>query len=106
MDDFDAIAAQLRREARWEHEGEAREIVAADDAQRSLLEELRRVPVGEAVAVVTVDGAAVNGRVVGVGADWIRVAEVADTVGTRRARARRIHLIPLSSVVRVSRGVA
>lgn len=107
MDDaFDAIADELRREHAWDQRGEARAIVAAGDAARPYAEELRRVPVGEVVTVVTVDGATVRGRIAVVGADWLRIEEVADALGTARARSGRRHDVSLRAVVRVTRDPA
>lgn len=104
MDDaFDAIADELRREHAWDQRGEARAIVAAGDAARPYAAELRRVPAGEVITVVTVDGATVRGRITVVGSDWLRVEEVADPLGTARARSGRRHDISLRAVVRVSR---
>jgi hypothetical protein len=104
MDDaFDAIADELRREHAWDQRGEARAIVAAGDAARPYVEELRRVPAGDVVTVVTVDGATVRGRIVVVGPDWLRLDEVPDALGTARARSGRRHDLPLRAVVRVTR---
>jgi hypothetical protein len=106
FDKFDAIAeelAELGVGARSEQLGEADEIVAAGIAQRSFSEEVRRISAGEVVTVVGIDGAAIRGRIVALGADWLRVGEVADEVGTRRARLLRVHDLRLDAVVRVSR---
>jgi hypothetical protein len=105
-DAFEAIAhelADLRREARLEQEGEAREIVAAGLAARPFVEELRRVAPGDVVTVVATDGEPLRGRILGVGADWLRLGEVGDTDGTARARVRRTHDIRLGAIARVSR---
>ena len=105
-DDFDAITeelAELRTEARAEQLGEAREIVAADLAGRWFRDELRRIAAGDLVTVVASDGQALRGRILGVGADWLRLGEVADGDGAARARLRRVHDLPLTAVVRVTR---
>ena len=98
-----AFADELARERVAEHEGEAREIVAAGDAARSFVDELRRVPPGEVVVLVATDGAPMRGRVVRVGADWIRIGEVADDLGSGRARLLRVHDVRLDAVVRLVR---
>jgi hypothetical protein len=107
-DAFEAIArelADLRREAELEQEGEAREIVAAGLAARPFVEELRRVAAGDVVTVVPADGEPLRGRILGVGADWLRLGEVGDAEGTGRVRVRRTHDIPLGAIARVSREV-
>lgn len=101
MDDFEAITAGLTAEARLEQVRFAREILAAADGERSYAEVLRRIPSTEVVSVTMADGVTVRGRIARVGAEGIRVAELADTVG---ARPRRLHEIRLDAVIRVSRG--
>jgi hypothetical protein len=106
FDEFDAIAEGLKDlgvGARSEQLGEAHEIVAAGIAQRTFLEELRRISAGEVVTVVGIDGVPIRGRIVALGADWLRVGEVADEVGSRRSRLLRVHDVRLGAVVRVSR---
>ena len=98
-----ALADELAREQRADHEGEAREIVAAGDAARAFVDELRRVPPGEVVTLVATDGAPLRGRVVRVGADWMRIGEVADDLGSGRARLLRVHDVRLDAVVRLVR---
>ena len=107
-DAFDAIAeqlAELRLGAAAEQLEEAREIVAAGTAARPFADELRRVPPGDVVTLTALDGAVIRGRVLQVGADWIRFGEVADDAGTQRIRLRRVHDVRLDTVVRVSREV-
>ncbi|MGZ6885277.1 MAG: hypothetical protein ACXVJ7_07545 [Acidimicrobiia bacterium] len=103
MDDFDAITADLRAENCLEQEEQAREILAAADAERGYAEMLRRIPVGEVVTLTTIDGYTARGRVVRVGCDWLRFAEVADGAGTARLTARRIHEVRLDAIARISR---
>jgi hypothetical protein len=105
-DAFEAIAAELselRFEASAEQLGQAREIVAAGTAGRSFADELRRISPGDVVTVVASDGAAVRGRIVVVGADWLRVGEVADETGSRRARLLRVHDVRIDAIARVTR---
>jgi hypothetical protein len=105
-DAFDAIAEslfELRGAAESEQRGEAGEIVAAALAGRRFVDELRRIAPGDVVSVVGADRQTVRGRILGVGADWVRVGEVADGTGTRRARLLRVHDLPLGAVVRVTR---
>ena len=105
-DAFDAITdglSDLRREAVAEQLGEAREIVAAGVATRRFVDELRRIGPGEVVTVVAADGEPLRGRVLGVGADWLRVGEVADETGTGRTRLLRVHDLRLDAIVRVTR---
>ena len=104
MDDFDAITADLRAEERCEQVDQAREILAAGDAGRDYAEVLRRIGPGEVVVVATADGWVVRGRVVRVGRDWLRIAEVRDDAGTARVAPNRVHEVRLGAVIRVSRG--
>jgi hypothetical protein len=106
FDAFDAIADQLselRVEASSEQLGEAHEILAAGVAGRGFGEELRRIPPGDVVTVVAADGAPLRGRILCVGADWLRVGEVADDSGSRRVRLVRVHDFRLEAIVRVTR---
>lgn len=108
-DAFDAIAdqlAELRLGAAAEQLDEAREIVVAGFASRSFADQLRRIPPGDVVTLAGADGVALRGRVLQVGADWIRLGEVADEEGTRRVRLRRVHDVRLDAVVRITREVA
>jgi hypothetical protein len=108
-DAFDAITdglSDLGREAFSEQLGEAGEIVAAGVSSRSFADEVRRVGPGEVVTVVAVDGEPLRGRVLCVGADWMRVGEVAEATGTRRTRLLRVHDLRLEAVVRVTRETA
>jgi len=100
---FEAITDALRREATADQRAEARDVVAAGVRDRAFLTQLRRIAPGEVVTVAAADGALVTGRLTAVGLDWIRVLEVADPVGTARARARRLHEIPAHAVLRVTR---
>lgn len=103
MDEFDAIAADLLAAERYEHEEQARELLVAADETFAFSDLLRRIPVGEVIGLTLIDGSTLRGRVVRVGRDWIRLSEVADELGTARARTRRIHEIRLAGVSRVSR---
>ena len=103
MDDFDVIAAELLASDRYEQEEEAREVLAAGDEQMGFAEMLRRVGAGEVVGVTLLDGSTLRGRVSRVGMDWFRVSEVADELGTARARSRRVHEVRTASVSRISR---
>lgn len=103
MDEFEVIAAELMAGDRYEHEEQAREILDAADHVTGFTELLRRVPVGEVIGLAMLDGSLLRGRIVRVGTDWIRVDEVADELGTARARTRRSHEIRLASVSRVTR---
>ena len=103
MDEFEAITADLWSAERREHEEQAREVLAAADADTDFVAWLRQVPRGEVVVVVMTDGDPVRGRVVRVGRDWIRVSEVADDVGTARSASRREHAIRIAGIVRLSR---
>src|SRR5262245_10218617 len=105
-DAFEAITeglSDLRREAEQEQLGEAREIVAAGIASQRFVEELRRISPGDVVTVVAADRQAVRGRILRVGADWVRVGEVGDATGTRRVRLHRVHDIRLDAIVRLTR---
>ncbi len=103
MDEFDVIAAELLASDRYEQEEEAREVLAAGDELVGFADVLRRVGAGEVVGVTLLDGSTVRGRISRVGRDWFRVAEVADELGTARARSRRVHEVRFGSVGRVSR---
>jgi translation initiation factor IF-1 len=105
-DAFEAITeelAELRTAARAEHLGEAREIEAAELAGRWFRDELRRIAPGDVVTVVAGDGQPLRGRVLRVGADWLRLGEVADGTGSARVRLRRVHDVALAAIVRVTR---
>jgi hypothetical protein len=101
MDEFEAITAGLTAEARLEQVRLAREILAAADGERSYAEVLRRIPETEMVALTMTDGVTLRGRLVQVGGEGLRFAEVADAPGDR---PRRIHEIRIEAVVRISRG--
>lgn len=103
MDEFDAIAAELLAAERCEHEEQAREVLVAADELFEFADLLRRIPVGEVVGVTLLDGSTLRGRIARVGHDWVRLAEVADELGTARARTRRVHEIRLAGISRVSR---
>ena len=103
-DEFWEIAAGLR-DARLEAEQreEARAIVAGARARRTFVEVLRSISPGEVVTVVTLGGATITGRVLGVGADVVCVGEVVDPVGAARRRLVRRHDVRIDAVVRISR---
>jgi hypothetical protein len=103
MDEFDAIAAELLAAQRYEHEEQARELLVAADEMFAFSDLLRRIPAGEVIGLTLIDGSTLRGRIVRVGRDWLRLSEVADELGTARARARRVHEIRLAGVSRVSR---
>ena len=103
MDEFEVIAASLLAEERDEQAEHARQVLTAGDAERGFAGVVRRLPAGDVVTLTTVDGAHLRGRVVRVGADWLRLVEVVDEMGTARVRGRRIHEVRLNAVVRVSR---
>ncbi len=103
MDEFEAIAAELRADERFEHEEHARELLSAADEVRGFDELLRRRDPGEVVGLITLDGVMLRGRIVRVGRDWVRLAEVADDLGTARAKARRFHDIRIAAVGRITR---
>jgi hypothetical protein len=107
-DAFDAIAdqlAELRMGAAGEQLEEAREIVVAGIAARPFADQLRRIPPGDVVTLTATDGVALRGRLLHVGADWLRLGEVVDDEGTLRIRLRRVHDVRLDAVVRVTREV-
>ncbi|HEY7136056.1 MAG TPA: hypothetical protein VIB48_13410 [Acidimicrobiia bacterium] len=106
FDDFWEIAAGLglgEPEHRAEQHEEARAIVAAGRARRTFVEELRSLAPGDVVTIVTVDAAAVTGRILAVGRDVVSVGEVADPSGAARRRVVRRHDIRLDAVVRMVR---
>jgi hypothetical protein len=104
MDEFEAITAELRAEERHEQLEHARQVLAAGDAVEEFVDALGRIAPGDVVTVTTVDGWTVRGRIVGVGRDWIRVAEVRDELGTARVEPGRTHDVRLGAVIRISRG--
>ena len=104
MDEFEAITAELRAEERSEQVEHAREILAAADTDRDYADVLRRVGPGEVVVLVTTDGWTTRGRILRVGRDWLRVAEVRDELGTARVAPSRVHEVRLDAVIRISRG--
>ena len=103
MDEFEAITADLWSAQRLEHEEQAREVLAAADADADFVSWARRIPRGEVITLVTTDGTIMRGRVLRVGQDWIRLGEVADETGTARAATRRDHVVRIAAIVRVSR---
>jgi hypothetical protein len=106
-DEFWEIAAGHRADGlEAEQREEARAIVAAGRARRTFADLLRAISPGEVVTVVTVDGASIAGRVLGVGADTVCVGELVDPVGAARRRVVRRHDVRLSAVVRVVRDAA
>jgi hypothetical protein len=108
-DAFDAITdglSELGREAFSEQLGEAHEIVAAGVTSRRFGDEVRRIGPGEVVTVMGIDGEPLRGRVLCVGADWLRVGEVAEATGTRRTRLLRVHDLRFEAIVRVTREAA
>ena len=103
MDEFDAITVDLQATARAEQEEQAREILALADATRDYDEVLRAVPRREVIGLAFFDGTSLRGRVLVVGRDWLRLAEVVEEGGAARARPRRVHDVRLAAVVRISR---
>ena len=103
MDDFDAITAELMAGQRMEHEEQARELLDEADVNTRFVELLGRVRTGEVVAIALLDGALLRGRITRVGSDWIRLAEVADELGTARSRSRRTHDVRVSGISRLIR---
>ena len=73
--------------------------LAAD--RPSFADLLRRLPVGEVVTMVTIDGADLRGRVLQVGTDVVRLGEVSDTAGAQARRIVRCHDIRLAAVARL-----
>ncbi len=62
---------------------------------------LRRLPAGEVVTVVTMDGADLRGRVLKVGSDVVRLGEVSGGVGVQGRRVLRCHDIRIEAVARL-----
>lgn len=106
MDDvFWELTEELRHEAAHEARAQADATVAAARRQRTFRDEVADCVPGDAVAVSLTDGAMLHGRIVGVGADWVRIAEVQDALGAARARTRRIHDVRIGAIVRLVREV-
>ena len=103
MDDFDAITAELMAGQRMEHEEQARELLDEADAETEFLAQLRRISPGEVVSLALMDGSLLRGRIVRVGSDWFRVAEVTDEMGTARVRSRRTHDVRVAGISRLIR---
>lgn len=77
----------------------AHDELAAD--RSSFADLLRRLPAGEVVTVVTVDGADLRGRVLEVGSDVVRLGEVSGGAGAQGRRIVRRHDIRLAAIARV-----
>ena len=103
MDDFDAITTELQAGQRMEHEEQARELLDEADGNTRFLQLVSRVLAGEVVGLALIDGSMLRGRVLRVGSDWIRLAEVADETGTARLRSRRIHDVRVAGISRLIR---
>jgi hypothetical protein len=102
-DEFWELAAAMEGSLRGEREAEVAAILAAARAAASLRDLLRETPAGDVITIVTLDGAAMRGRVLSVGSDVVSLGEVVDDVGVARVRIVRVHDIALSAVVRVVR---
>ena len=77
----------------------AHDELAAD--RRSFADLLRRLPAGEVVTLVTIDGADLRGRVLEVGSDVVRLGEVSGGIGAQGRRVVRCHDIRLAAVARL-----
>jgi hypothetical protein len=73
--------------------------LAAD--RPSFADLLRRLPAGEVVTMVTIDGADIRGRVLEVGSDVVRLGEVSAGAGAKARRVVRCHDIRLAAVARL-----
>ncbi len=100
MEDDDGIFWELTSEL---DEDEARtrahDELASD--RPSFADLLRRLPAGEVVTVVTIDGADLRGRVLEVGTDVVRLGEVNGGMGAQGRRVVRCHDIRLAAVARL-----
>lgn len=102
-DELWELEAELDDALRREQEGEASALLAEGQASRTFRDVLRLVPPGDVVTLVTVDGVAIKGRVLGVGADMVAIGETPDTTGTARTRVARVHDVRLDACIRLVR---
>lgn len=102
-DQFWAVTSGLAHEQAEEQRAVASSILAAARDTQTFADALRGLSPGDMVTIATVDGAALSGRVLGVGLDFVTVGEVGDGAGAARARLVRTHDVRLDAVVRVAR---
>lgn len=102
-DELRELEAEMHDALRREQEGEAAAILAEAKASRTFRDALRRVPPGEVVTLVTVDGVSIRGRVLGVGGDVVSLGETPETIGTARSRVSRMHDVRLAACIRLVR---
>lgn len=89
---------------RAEQESAAKSMLAHGRNSETFLERLRLVASGDLITIALVDGSSLHGRVVGVGEDFLTLAESQETLGTARARSTRFHEVRLAAVARLIRG--
>ena len=102
-DELWELEAEMHDALRREQEGEAAAILAEAKGSRTFRDALRRVPTGDVITLVTVDGVAIRGRVLGVGGDVVSLGETPDETGTARTRVSRIHDVRLDACIRLVR---
>lgn len=101
--EFWTVTRDLAHEQAEEQRAVASSILAAARDTQTFADALRRLAPGDLVTIATVDGAALSGRVLGVGLDFVTLGEVGDGTGAARAHLLRTHDVRLDAVVRVAR---
>lgn len=97
------LGTELEAELRREQEAEAASWVGEERRTRTFQDVMRTVAAGDVVAVVTVDGALIRGRVLAVGGDIVTIGETAEVAGTARSRSVRVHDIRVDACIRLVR---
>lgn len=102
-DELWELEAEFDDALRWEQENMASAVLAEGRGSSTFRDILRRVPPGDIVTLVSLDGATIRGRIMAVGADVVSIGETPDVVGTARAKVVRVHDVRLEACARLVR---
>lgn len=105
MDDgqFWELTSELEHQYRAEAEAEAASVIAAAESERTFADGLRALSPGDVITLSCADGVQIQGRILGVGKDVVRLGEVADALGSARVQLVRVHDIRIDAIVRMQR---